>query len=149
MRRIVEEKTTLTACTEFQVRFSEVDALNIVWHGNYALYFEDAREAFGVKYNIGFDNILKAGYTAPLIEMSFKYKQPLRYGQKARATVFYKKTDAAKVIFEYEIRDVESNVLVAIGRSVQVFVDKQNQLVITNPEFYLEWKKRNGLMNNE
>jgi len=145
MKKILETPTTLAAYTEFNVRFSEVDALNIVWHGNYALYFEDAREAFGVKYNIGFDDIVKAGYTAPLVEMSFKYKQPLRYGQKARATVFYKNTDAAKVIFEYEIRDIENNTLVATGRSVQVFIDKQSQLVITNPEFYLEWKRRNGL----
>jgi len=148
MKKMLEKRTTLTAYTEFQIRFSEVDALNIVWHGNYALYFEDAREAFGVKYNICFNDIIKAGYTAPLVEISFNYKQPLRYGQKARAMVFYKNSDAAKVVFEYEIRDIENNTLMATGRSVQVFIDHQNQLMITNPEFYSEWKRKNGLMNN-
>jgi len=133
------------ASAEPQVRFSEVDAMNIVWHGNYALYFEDAREAFGTKYNIGFHDIVNAGYAAPIVELSFNYKQPLLYGQKARVNIFYKKTDAAKVIFDYEIREIENNTLVATGRSVQVFIDKQNQLVLTNPEFYLEWKKKNGL----
>ena len=145
MKKIIEERTALTAHTEFQVRFSEVDAMNIVWHGNYALYFEDAREAFGEKYCIGFHDIVNAGYAAPLVELSFNYKQPLLYGQKARVVVLYKNTDAAKVILEYEIRDIENNTLVATGRSVQVFLDKQNRLVITNPEFYLEWKRRNGL----
>jgi len=142
---IVEEKTALTAHTEFHVRFSEVDSMNIVWHGNYALYFEDAREVFGAKYGISFHDIVKAGYAAPLVELSLKYKQPLQYGQTARVEVFYKNTAAAKVILEYEIRDIENNTLMATGRSVQVFIDKQNQLAITNPEFYLEWKRKNGL----
>ena len=39
----------LTASKEFDVRFSEVDAMNVVWHGAYPLYFEDAREAFGTR----------------------------------------------------------------------------------------------------
>ena len=37
----------LKASKEFDVRFSEVDSMNIVWHGSYALYFENAREEFG------------------------------------------------------------------------------------------------------
>ena len=41
----------LTAELDFKIRFSEVDSMNVVWHGSYALYFEDAREAFGKKYD--------------------------------------------------------------------------------------------------
>ena len=37
---------------ELEIRFSEVDSMNVVWHGSYPLYFEDAREAFGKKYGI-------------------------------------------------------------------------------------------------
>lgn len=44
----------LTAELEFDVRFSEVDSMNVVWHGSYPLYFEDAREAFGKKYDFGY-----------------------------------------------------------------------------------------------
>ena len=40
MRQLKTSKT-------FEVRFSEVDSMNVVWHGSYPLYFEDAREAFG------------------------------------------------------------------------------------------------------
>jgi len=48
----------LKASTEIEVRFSEVDSMNIVWHGAYSLYFEDAREAFGKKYGLGYLDIL-------------------------------------------------------------------------------------------
>ena len=33
--------------TRIRVRFSEVDSMQIVWHGEYVRYFEDGREAFG------------------------------------------------------------------------------------------------------
>lgn len=31
-----------------KVRFSDTDAMGVVWHGNYLRFFEDAREAFGI-----------------------------------------------------------------------------------------------------
>ena len=42
-------EASLTDRTSFQVRFSEVDSMKIVWHGEYIRYFEDGREAFGLK----------------------------------------------------------------------------------------------------
>ena len=38
--------------TEIAIRFSEVDAMNVVWHGNYLKFFEDGREALGEKYGL-------------------------------------------------------------------------------------------------
>lgn len=40
-------RPTLSVTKTLTIRFSEVDSMGIVWHGSYALYFEDAREAFG------------------------------------------------------------------------------------------------------
>lgn len=146
MGKINEQPTLLTASKEVEIRFSEVDSMNIVWHGSYALYFEDAREAFGAKYGLGYLDIFGNGYYAPLVDLSFSYKQPLIYGKTARVDIFYKHSDAAKIIFEYEIRALENNGLIATGRSVQVFLDKQYQLVWTNPDFYAAWKKKHGLL---
>ena len=42
----------LSVTKSFDIRFSEVDSMGVVWHGNYAKYFEDAREEFGRKYFI-------------------------------------------------------------------------------------------------
>ena len=46
------ETKTLVSTTEVDVRFSEVDSLRVVWHGNYLLYFELGREAFGKQYDL-------------------------------------------------------------------------------------------------
>ena len=139
-------KNVLKATTEINIRFSEVDSMNIVWHGSYALYFEDAREAFGKKYGLGYLDIFENGYYTPLVDLYFSYKKPLTYGRKARIDITFRNTDAAKIIFDYEIYDLENGSLIATGYSVQVFLDKQSQLVWTNPDFFVEWKRKNGLI---
>lgn len=132
----------LSATKPFEVRFSEVDSMNIVWHGSYMLYFEDAREAFGKKYGIDYLSIFHHGYYAPLVDISFSYKQPIIYGMEPEITITYTPTDSAKIVFDYEIRDRNKGTLLATGHSVQVFLDLQYQLVWTNPPFYEEWKEK-------
>ena len=127
---------------DFEIRFSEVDSMNVVWHGSYPLYFEDAREAFGKKYNLGYLLIFGNGYYAPLVDLEFHYRKPIVYGMHPRIKFTYHPTDAAKIIFDYKITDTTDGTLLAYGRSIQVFMDKAYQLVLFNPPFYLEWKKK-------
>lgn len=138
----MEKKEGLSASKIVEIRFSEVDSMSIVWHGSYPLYFEDAREAFGEKYGIGYLTIFGNGFYAPLVDLSFQYKKPIIYGMKVRVDIFYRPTDAAKIVFDYEIHNTEDDSLMATGHSVQVFLDKQYQLVWTNPDFYEAWKKK-------
>ena len=132
----------LKATVPLKIRFSEVDSMNIVWHGSYVMYFEDAREAFGKKYGIAYLDIFGNGYYAPLVELSFKYKSPITYDMKPEITITYKPVDAAKIVFDYEITNPENGEVLATGHSVQVFMDLNYQLVWVNPDFYEEWKKK-------
>ncbi len=124
------------------IRFSEVDSMKIVWHGSYPLYFEDAREAFGKKFGLEYMDIYGNGFYAPLVDLSFKYKKPITYGMRPEITITYRETDAAKIVFDYEITDTQTGDLLATGHSVQVFMDLDYQLVWYTPEFYEEWKRR-------
>lgn len=137
-----QEKNTLYAELDFQVRFSEVDSMNVAWHGSYSLYFEDAREAFGKKYDLGYMKIFRSGYFVPLVDLEFHFRKPIVYESKPRIIIKYKPTDAAKIIFEYEIIDTMDNSLIATGKSIQVFMDKDYHLVLYNPPFYEKWKRK-------
>ena len=132
----------LKATVPLKIRFSEVDSMNIVWHGSYVMYFEDAREAFGKKYGLAYLDIFGNGFYAPLVDLSFKYKSPITYDMKPEITITYKPVDAAKIVFDYEITNPENGDVFATGHSVQVFMDLNYQLVWANPDFYEEWKKR-------
>ena len=132
----------LSATKKIEVRFSEVDSMNIVWHGSYMLYFEDAREEFGRKFGLDYLTIYHNGYYAPLVDISFKYKRPIIYGTTPSITIYYRPTDAAKIVFDYEIKDEKDGSILATGHSVQVFMDLEYKLVLLNPDFYEEWKKK-------
>lgn len=135
----------LRASKELEIRFSEIDMMQVVWHGAYALYFEDAREAFGAKYGLTYMGYVDHGYFAPIVEQTIQYKKPIRYGMKPRIDIVYRPTESAKIVFDYEIHDMADESLIATGRSIQVFMDMEYNLVWDNPEFFLEWKKRWGI----
>lgn len=140
------ENAKLTATKTFEIRFNEVDSMGVVWHGHYATYFEDAREAFGKKYGLEYLMMYEKGFFEPLVELNFKYKKPLIYGMCPEIEIVYRPCDAAKIIFDYEIRDPRTKEVYATGHSIQIFMDKNTyQLVLTNPEFYEEWKQKWGV----
>lgn len=132
----------LAVTIPFGIRFSEVDSMNIVWHGSYPLYFEDAREAFGKKYDLGYMRMFKMGVYAPLVDLRFQYRKAMNYEMNPEIKITYRPTDAAKIIFDYEIRDRKDGSLLATGYSVQVFLDENYNLLLFNPPFYEEWKKK-------
>lgn len=124
------------------IRFSEVDSMNVVWHGSYLLYFEDAREAFGEKYGLGYMDYYKNNCFAPLVELNIQYKKPILYGTHPTVEIIYLPTDAAKIVFDYKIKD-ENDEILATAHSVQVFTDTTHKLLLYSPEFYIEWKRNN------
>jgi acyl-CoA thioester hydrolase len=132
----------LKASKILDIRFSEVDSMNVVWHGSYMLYFEDARELFGEKFGLTYMGYFDHGFYAPLVEMTFQWKKPIKYGMHPRIDIIYRPTQAAKVVFDYEIHDTEDESLIATGHSVQVFMDTNYQLVLYSPEFYVQWQER-------
>jgi len=137
----------LKVSKEFNIRFSEVDSMNVVWHGSYPLYFEDARELFGQKYDLTYMGFFDHGYFAPFVDLKFQYKHPLKYGSKPRIDIVYRPTQAAKVVFDYEIRDTVDDTLIATGTSIQVFMDLNYELVWESPQFYKEWQERWDVFN--
>ena len=136
------QKNLLQSTLTFRIRFSEIDAMRVVWHGDYVKYFEDARERFGEMYQLDYNLIEESGYFAPIVDMRIQYKQPLRYGMQPEIVITYRPTEAAKIVFDYEIYNPQDGSLMATGYTVQVFMDKNYQLVWESPAFYEKWKKQ-------
>jgi acyl-CoA thioester hydrolase len=134
--------------TEVLVRFNEADPLGIVWHGHYVRYFEDGREAFGIRHGIGYLDFYHNGLVVPVVSIQCDYKRSLRYGERVIVETHYVPCDAAKLKFNYRLYNAKTMELVATGSSVQVFLDRENsQLQLSNPLFYENWKRRVGLIN--
>lgn len=137
----------LVAEKKIEIRFSEVDVMNVVWHGSYPLYFEDAREAFGAKYGLSYKRYMDEKVFAPIVELDIKYKRPILYGMTPVVRIVYRPTEAAKIVFDYEIIDAETGTVFATAHSVQVFMDMNYNLMWDNPDFFVEWKKQWGIQH--
>ena len=145
MKQEVPAETSLIDRTETRIRFSEVDSIGIVWHGHFVKYLEDGRESFGRKYSLGYFDVYEQGLLTPIVNLDMVYKLQVRYGEEIVIETTYVNCDAAKIIFHYKIFRKSDNAVVLTATSTQVFVNDQGQLELTNPGFYLEWKKKNGV----
>lgn len=139
-------KDTLTHITESRVRFSEVDSMGIVWHGNYAKFFEDGREAFGSKYALSYLDVYHNQFFTPLVKLDFEYKSPLTYGDTMQIETTFINHEAAKIHFRYQIFNKTTGSLATTGESVQVFMNLEKELMIVAPDFFVEWKRKVGLL---
>jgi len=120
------------------VRFQEVDALQVVWHGHYLSYLEEGRNAFGREYGFGYEDILAAGYIAPLVHIELDYFEPARFDQILTIETRLHLVDGASILFTYTIRDQATGARLAEARSDQVFTDLEGDLVMTRPTFQAE-----------
>lgn len=130
---------------EITIRFSEVDSLGIVWHGNHVKYFEDGREEFGRQFGLGYMEVYRKGFLMPITSIHCDYKRPIEYEKVIIVEVEYVPVQAAKVIFDYSLLDKETGTKLATGRTEQVFLDDKKELYLTNPDFYIDWKCKNGV----
>ena len=135
----------LSAEKSIDIRFQDVDMMQVVWHGAYITYMEDAREAFGEQHGLSYKLFIAEKIMTPMVDMQVKYLRPLRYGMKPVIRISYRPSDAAKIIFDYEIFDPEKGWVYLRAQTTQVFMDFDYNLLWYSPEFYLNWKKEHGL----
>ncbi len=139
------KKKILSSETTIVVRFSEVDSMGVVWHGNYIKYFEDGREDFGNKFGMSYLDFYRQGVLIPLVNIKCDFKKPLVYGDTARIVTRFINCESAKIQYEYTIYNKDKDV-VATGSSIQVFLDLNRELILSIPPFFTGWKKQNGLL---
>lgn len=143
-----QDDFTLKSTHHIRVRFHEVDSLNIVWHGHYVKYFEDGREAFGREFELTYLDAKKQGFATPIVKMSLAYQLPLRYGEVATIETTYSNSRAAKITFDYCIKN-EQGQTVCTGQTTQVFTDfDTGNMSLNLPEFYKIWKQKHGLLHD-
>lgn len=132
----------LISKTHAKIRFSELDPLGIVWHGNYAKYLEDGRENFGKEFNLGYMDFYRAGLIVPIVKLEINYKKDLKYEDSIVIETRFIDSPAAKILFDYTILNAETNEVVTTGSSTQVFLNSDRQLLLVMPPMFEEWKRR-------
>ncbi|SDQ68927.1 acyl-CoA thioesterase [Flagellimonas zhangzhouensis] len=121
----------------FRVRYAETDQMGVVYHGNYAQYFEMGRvewlRALGVTYKSMEDN----GVMLPVISLHIDYKKSALYDDLLTVETQLKSKPMVKIEFDYLLRN-EAGELLATGNTVLAFMDKNTGRPIRCPEYILD-----------
>lgn len=132
----------MTSEIDIDIRFSETDAMGVVWHGNYLKYFEDGREHFGRIFDIPYLKVAGHGFFIPIVHSSLDFKASVFYGQKVRVITEYVPVRTAKIVFNYKVINLATGEVAAVGTTTQVFVSQETrQLELLIPPFYQAWKE--------
>lgn len=131
-----------------RVRFEEVDSLEMVWHGRYPSYFEDGRIAFGDRYGLSYQSFRENRTMAPIVQMHFDYRVPLRFDDFFEIETELHWTDAMRLNFSYTLR--KKTEVVATGYTVQLLADEAGNVLLIPPpwlvQFRQEWQE--GTLKN-
>lgn len=117
-----------------RVRYAETDQMGVVYHGNYAQYFEMGRVEWLRNLGLSYSVMEKQGVMLPVVSLTMNYKKPARYDDLLTVRTIFKKQEGVKIEFDYEIYN-EAAELLTIGNSILVFVDMKTGRPVTPPDY--------------
>lgn len=127
-----------TVEVSIKVPFHDVDAMGVVWHGNYFRYFEVAREALLNQFDYGYRAMSESGYVWPVVDTRVKYRDTVKFEQQilVRATVVEYEN---RLKIGYEIVDAQSGKRTTSGYTIQVAVEAASgELCFVSPQILFE-----------
>lgn len=125
-----------------RVRFNEADAMAIVWHGRYPLYFEEASEELGRKCGLSYPEYFEAGLRAPVIELHIDYFKPLFLDEEftIRASLVW--NEGSRLNTEYQLIKQDTSVA-SSAYMVQLFTDeKTGEPFMVSPELLVRVRRK-------
>jgi acyl-CoA thioester hydrolase len=103
---------------------------------------EDAREAFGRKYQLEYMNIFRSGYVAPIVDLQLQYKQMATIDDILSVEITYRPATGGKLIFDYRICKESDRSLVLTASTIQLFMTREGVFEPSSPDFFNEWKAK-------
>ena len=111
-----------------RVRYAETDAMGIVYHANYIVWFEVGRGEYMHQQGHDYAHLEAQGYYLPVIEVQARYLAPARYGDLVTVKTWVEEARSRQVTFAYEVVMAETGQLLATGQTKHVCVDEQGTI---------------------
>jgi acyl-CoA thioester hydrolase len=109
-----------------KAQFYDLDPMQIVWHGNYARFLEQARCALLDKIDFGYRAMAETGYLWPVVDLRIKYVRPIRFGQEVRVVATMVEHEY-RLKIDYRLTDAASGEVLTKAHTIQVAVDAATQ----------------------
>ncbi|WP_121965333.1 thioesterase family protein [Myroides sp. N17-2] len=120
-----------------RVRYAETDKMGVVYHGNYAQYFEIGRVEWLRNLGISYRKMEELGVMLPVVSLTMNYKKSAFYDDELTIRTIFKKMTSVKIEFDYELYN-EKGDLLTTGNSVLVFVNMETGRPMAAPDYVVE-----------
>jgi acyl-CoA thioester hydrolase len=112
---------------DIRVRYADTDQMNVVYHANYATYFEIARTEAIRTLGFTYREMEEMGIEMPVTEIEMRFLRPARYDDLLRVrTTLRHLPDNHRIEFHQEIFN-DKGKLITSGRVTLYFLDKESK----------------------
>jgi len=126
-----------TAETSFRVRYAETDAMGIVHHANYIVYFELGRSHYARSRGHSYAEMERNGMILVVSALHARYLKPAVYDDLITIRTWIADIKSRRVSFSYEIINERGEILVT-GTSEHICVDTSGKVTLI-PEQWRAW----------
>jgi len=118
----------LVSQTRLRVRYAETDQMGVVYHTNFAIWFEVGRVEFLRELGFTYRDMEREDdcYIA-VVELRCRYKAPARYDDLILVRTRLKHLRGSPISFAYEIVREDGGTLLAEGETMHIVTDAQMQ----------------------
>ena len=124
--------------TKIRVRYADTDQMKMVYYGKFFEYFEQGRSDLLRDVGLPYSELEQMGYYLPVIEAQAKYHKAARYDDLLVVKTILEDMPQARIRIRYEIRNHETQDLLAEGYTIHGFVNAANGRPTRAPERFLE-----------
>ncbi|MDD2540159.1 MAG: acyl-CoA thioesterase [Desulfuromonadaceae bacterium] len=89
--------------TSITVRFNEVDAYRVAWHGHYVAWMEIGRNALAGQFELDAIQLVADGFLGPVVALELKYLRPARFNEVLTIQTTMRRTHTATLEFHTTI----------------------------------------------
>ncbi len=131
---------------DLTVPFYDVDSMEIVWHGNYVKYFEEARCAFFERLGLTYRDMERAGFLLPVVSLSIKYMHPCVFGQRIGVGVDFDTENSNLLVLNYTVTDIATGERLCRGTTRHAAISRgTRELLFELPTLFWERLRQGNL----
>ncbi len=109
-----------------KANFYDLDPMEVVWHGNYARFLEDARCALLDRIGFNYREMRDSGYMWPVVDMRVKFIRPIRFNQEVRVIAMLVDYEN-RLRIDYLIRDLTTDEIITKAQTTQVAIEIETE----------------------
>ncbi len=123
--------------TSLFVRYAETDAMGIVHHASYIVYFEEGRSHYARQRGSDYADFERSGHYLAVAEVNARYIKPMKYGDRVIIRCWIEEMKSRGLTFSYEIAKVNGELCVT-GSSKHICITHSGE-VARLPDAWRAW----------